>query len=361
MEIQEQIEKLQQEIRETPYHKATEHHIGRLKARIARLNDEVIEKNTKKGGGGGGGFAVKKFGDATCVLIGFPSVGKSTLLNDFTSAHSRVAPYAFTTLTVIPGMMDYKGAQIQIMDVPGFIVGAASGKGRGREVLSVARSADLLILVFDINNPEQLEQVKKELFQSGIRINERRPNVVIKKTISGSIKVTLPSSSQLVKEQVEGIAQEYRLVNAEIQIKENINVDQLIDCFSPNRVFIPAIFVANKVDLLPIKEHERLAQSRWILVSGEKKVGLDELKEKIWETLGLVKVYLKPQDKKIDYDNPLILKKGQTVQEAATKIHGELGLAVKEARVWGKSAKFDGQLVGMAHQLEDGDILNLIL
>src|SRR5213594_4195464 len=147
--LEEQIQSIEDEIQKTPYNKATQHHIGKLKAKLARLKDEQ-ETRRLKSGGGGPSYAVKKSGNATIGLVGFPSVGKSTLLNQITDATSAVAAYDFTTLTVIPGVMEYRGAKIQILDMPGLIRGASKGRGRGREVLSVARACDMILLMVDV-------------------------------------------------------------------------------------------------------------------------------------------------------------------------------------------------------------------
>src|SRR5512137_3223025 len=130
--IEEQIKEIEEEIFNTQKNKATEHHIGKLKAKIAKLRAQQ-ELQKVKGGGTGRRFYIKKSGDATVALVGFPSVGKSSLLNYLTASKSLVADYQFTTLEVIPGVMFYKSAKIQILDMPGLIKGADRGKGRGRE------------------------------------------------------------------------------------------------------------------------------------------------------------------------------------------------------------------------------------
>jgi ribosome-interacting GTPase 1 len=96
----------------TQKNKATEGHLGLLKAKMAKLKREIIDQSTKASGGGGEGFDVSKSGDARVGLIGFPSVGKSTLLTKLTGTYSEAADYEFTTLTCIPGVYKYKGSKI---------------------------------------------------------------------------------------------------------------------------------------------------------------------------------------------------------------------------------------------------------
>ncbi|KKP33898.1 MAG: Small GTP-binding protein, partial [Candidatus Woesebacteria bacterium GW2011_GWE2_31_6] len=185
-DISQQIEEIQEILRKTPHHKATNGFIGAMRAKIARLKDKEVE-TSGKGGGSGGGFTVKKQGDATVVLIGPPSAGKSTLINSITNAESKVAAYAFTTVSVIPGMLKYKEAYIQILDIPGLIEGASIGKGRGREVMSVARGADLLVIMTDVERLDFIKKLVEELEKAGIRINKNKPNVKIEKKIAGGL------------------------------------------------------------------------------------------------------------------------------------------------------------------------------
>jgi len=359
--IDERIAQLEEEIRKTPYHKGTEHHIGKLKARIAKLREEEIEEGFKKRGGSGGGYAVAKTGDASVVFVGPPNVGKSTLLNKLTRAQSKVGDYDFTTQEVIPGMMDYKGAKIQLFDVPGIVEGAAKGKGRGRQVLSIVRTANLVIIMVDVKTISRIEKIKEELFENGIRLDQDPPRVTIAKQLSGGIKINSTANLSLSYDTIKSLAGEFRLPNAEITVKENISLDRLIDAFMNNRVYLPYLVVVNKCDLGLPKNWQKLLSSvtEPVLISAENNENLEKLKEKIWEGLKVIRVYLK-RDEKVDRESPFILGQGKSLKDLLENI----SICDKDtfiaAKVYGPGAKYPGQEVSFSFVPEDETIVQFV-
>lgn len=347
--IAEQIEQIEETLRKTPHHKATNGFIGAMRAKIARLKDRELE-STSKGGGGGGGFFVKKQGDATVVLVGPPSAGKSTLINKLTNAESKVAPYAFTTVTVVPGMFKYRQAYIQILDIPGLIEGAREGKGRGKEVLSVARGADLLVVMSDVKRPERVEKMVEELEGAGIRINKTPPKVLIDKKVSGGLEIHSNISQELDKETIKEIAREYGIKNGDISIREKLTLDRLFDALSVNRVYVPAIFAINKVDLV---QNSQLQDPRFIYFSSQKNIGMDNLVSAIWKALKFITAYLVEPDQDPNFDNSIIMKEGESIADVAVKIGSEFSANKTSARIWGSGAKFPGQEVSLSTKLID--------
>ncbi|HEX2305813.1 MAG TPA: GTPase [Nitrososphaeraceae archaeon] len=307
------------------------------------------------------GFNVRKSGDASVVLVGLPSVGKSTLLNALTNANSRTASYQFTTLTAVPGMMQYNGSKIQILDLPGIVEGASKGRGLGRKVLSVARNADLVLMILDVFQPELLKILENELHEVGIRINKKLPKVYIEKANHGGLSIHNQVSNipdQLVREvlRIHGIS------NGRIIIKEpNLTIEQLIDVVSGNRIYLPALIVLNKIDLVDGKftEIDKKIQN-FVPISADRKTNIEYLKRLIYEKLAFIRIFLKPRGDKID-EEPLIMNQNCTIRDVCLKIHRNFVKDFKYAYVWGSSVKFSSQKVGMDHVLNDKDVLRIIL
>lgn len=359
MGIDDRIQELEEKLEKTPVNKATEKERGRLKARIADLKDEKQQK--AKGTGDTSGYAVKKHGDATVALVGFPSVGKSTLLNHMTNADSETGEYEFTTLDVEPGMLKYNGANIQILDVPGLIGGAAEGRGGGKQVLSVVRNADLVLVMLD---PEEMreEEIMGELHNAGVRVNMQPPSMKIEKKGRGGITISSTTDLEIDESTIKQLMQEKGYINADVVIREeDMDLDRFIDGLMANRKYVPGIKVVNKADTLDSSKRKGLEDEHDLLISAEKGQNLDELKQMIFDKLGLVRVYMKEKGEEPDKDEPLILREGDTVEDALEELPGDMKDRFKAARVTGESSKFPEQKVGEDHELMDEDVLELNL
>ena len=318
--LEEQIQELEAELTKTPYNKATSKHIGRIKAKIARLRDEAVNR-AMKSSGSGEGFSVKKSGDASAVLVGFPSTGKSTLLNKLTGTESAVAAYEFTTLTVVPGALEHKGAKIQLLDIPGLIAGAAMGKGRGKEVIGVVRSADIIIILVDVFNQQHVDVLLKELHDAGIRINVPNRISPSRGPRMGGVRLSAVGTLNLDIEEVRSILSESKIMNADVLVRGGATQDDFIDAIQGNRVYVPAFIAVNKVDLVDKEryleiEHDltdRFANPP-LMISAHAGFHMEELKDAIYDCLGFMRLYLSPQGGEADLEEPLIIRNGSTVE-----------------------------------------------
>ena len=363
--IQEKIKELEEEISRTKYNKKTQHAIGLLKAKLAVLKERALQRSSVGKSKGDDRFSVRKTGDGTVVLLGFPSVGKSTLLNKLTNAKSDVGAYSFTTLMAVPGLMEHKYAKIQIIDLPGIVSGAASGKGRGKEILGILRNAELILILVEALNPKHYKAMLKEVYAAGIRINQEKPDVKITKKERGGIVVgTTVKLTKIDKKTVKEIARVMKLNNAEILIRTDIDADQLIDIIEGERKYTKALTIITKMDLVSegkIKDMSKKIKPD-LAVAAENGVGIDELKELIYNKMELIRIFLKEVNKKADMEEPLIMFKGCTIRDVCLKLHRDFVDKFKFARVWGKGAKFDGQLFRkLDKELLDKDVLELHL
>ncbi|CAG9467316.1 unnamed protein product [Pedinophyceae sp. YPF-701] len=359
------IKEIEDEMARTQRNKATEGHLGMLKAKLAKLKREMVDAATKGGGGGGGdGFEVSKVGDARVGFVGFPSVGKSTLLTKLTGTFSESADYEFTTLTAVPGILRYRGARIQLLDLPGIIEGANDGKGRGRQVIAAAQTCDLILICLDALKPLTHKKIiERELEGFGIRLNKTLPNITFRKKDRGGVSlVNNDKASKLDLDAVKGVLAEYRIHNADVIVKGPYDIDDLIDVIEGARAYIPAIYVINKIDQITLEELYIMDRiSNYCPISSYHEWNLDTLVQMIWERLDMVRVYTKPKGRLPDYNDPVVMKRGKcTVEHFCNKIHKMMIKSFKHAHVWGSSVKHRPQKVGKEHVLEDEDIVQIV-
>jgi len=307
-EIPEKIKALESMLSIMPKHKGTDKLRGQLRSKVSKLKLEL----EKKGGTGrkGSVFNVKREGTAQILLLGFPNVGKSQLVSALTNANAEVADYPFTTREPIPGMVVFENIQIQLVDVPpiNFEIGEAW-------LSPMVRNADVLMIMVDLGgNP--LAQMKGVLAKlEGIRI---KPIGFEDEAIHGG---------------EEGV-------------------------FEPRR----ALIAPNKLDLEGAQEKHEVLRERYgrsfpvFSLSAQKGIGLEDLKRGIFEALDIMRVYTKPPGKEPDFSEPVILRKGSTVEDAGYSVHKDFVKKMKFARIWG-SEKYQGQMVKRDYVLHDGDVI----
>ena len=372
--LESRIKELEERLAQTIPNKHTQKSINYLRAQLAKLRNEMLRVATSKKGGGVG-FGVKKSGDAQVAFIGYPSVGKSSILNLLTggNTNSKVASYDFTTLTAIPGMMEIARAKIQLIDLPGIILGAASGKGRGKEIIGASRTADLILIIICFKEDgtldlSDLHSIRQELFNASIRLNQDPPRITIKEQTRGGIGFTYNGDQIMDADEVKGVMNELGYHNASVYFSEpNIDAEQLIDHIMGNRVYIKEFVVINKMDLMKKSlSHEEITEKighdHWLLISAKYDDRIEDLKMQIFKELELIRVYLKPPGKEVDMEDPIVLPREANLETLCKSLHKSFIKNFRYALIWGPSAKHEGQkFSSFEHMLEDGDIVSIYL
>ncbi len=371
--IEDRIKDLEDRLSRTVVNKATMRSVCYIKSQLAKLRtDLVVAASSKKGGGTG--FGIKKSGDAQVAFIGFPSVGKSSLLNILTkgATSSKVAAYDFTTVNAIPGMMTIEGANIQLIDLPGIILGAAEGKGKGREILGVVRTCDLILILICFQPDGRLDikdryRIRDELYNVGIRLNTAPPKLTIRPQIRGGIIINavVRQTQGLDEDTIQMILAEHRVINASVSLREDLSIDEFIDGIQGNRRYIKELVVITKSDLASPQDLAQvprlLKNTEYLCISPLQGTNIEALRLKIFELLDLIRIFLKQPGKPADMDVPLILKRGSTLKVLCGSIHREFIKKFRYALIWGPSAKHSGQrFLRLDHVLKDQDVVQIV-
>jgi len=366
---QEKIKWLKEMIKTCPKHKGTEKLLAQLKKRLLKLEKELEKEKEKKASSKRSLFSIEKEGEAIVSFVGLPNSGKSLLFNKLTGKDSLVADYPFSTYKPEVGMVDYEGSKVQLVDLPPLTRNAAEEKG---ELFGVINNSDLVLVVIDLseNVEEQLKTILEEFDKAKIIIGKEKPKIEIKKKEKGGIVVS-GSFDKKEEDEIRKLLRDFKIMNAEVKFKEKHSLKDLERVLRGYK-FLKVLILANKGDKEGSLENYRKLEGlvkklnkeldinlEIVPVSALKEKNINMLKEKIWDNLNLIRVFTKhPRKKEPDYP-PITLKKGSTIRELVEKIHEEFLEKFNYAKVYGKSAKFPGQRVGLEHKLEDKDIVEI--
>ena len=303
---QEKISALEDLISRIPKHKGTDKIRGEYRRKLSKLKTSAQSK--KKTGKHDSHFHIEKEGSARVVVLGAANVGKSSLVSTLTNAKPEISEQPFSTWVPTPGIMDFNGVQIQIIDTPpldrNFIE---------PEFLDLIKSCDLILLMLDIK-----DYPLQELDVSVRVLSEHRIADARSKESDESSKLTL----------------------------------------------IPFVVVVNKDDDPENDEDysalRELLADDWEIIAVSTKTGknIEDLERRIIGELKIIRVFSKPPGKEADLTQPFVLKEGSCVEEFAGVVHKDFVEKLKSARIWGHNV-YDGQQVGKDHVLFDGDIVEL--
>ena len=304
---EEKVAILEEMLALMPKHKGTDHLRAELRGKIAKLTQLA----SKKSGARRATMAIEKEGAAQVAVIALPNAGKSQLVASITNASPAIAEYPFTTHTALPGMMEFENIQIQLIDTPP--LAPTSVEWWLRHILI---RADALLVMVDLADAplNQMEETTAQLEKIKIVLDER----------------------QVEKE--------------------------------PGTILYrkKALIIGNKLDRDNATENYKLLQNKYggqlplIAISAKQEVGLTELKHEIYQLLDIIRVYTKTPRQKPDFNDPIIIKRGSTLEDAAASVHKDFAAKLKYARIWG-SGKHDGLMAKRDHMLQDGDVVELHL
>jgi ribosome-interacting GTPase 1 len=242
------------------------------------------------------------------------------------------------------------------------------GKGRGKEVIAVVRTADLIVILGDVFNGVHVDVLMHELYDAGIRINKQKPDITIKKTGFGGIRLNTVGAVDIDVEEVRAILAESKVMNADVLIRgSNVTQDDIIDAVMGNRTYIPAFIAINKVDLVTENERTEVkAEMREkygvdpIMISAHAGYNIDKLQDAIYEHLEFLRIYMKPYGGEADMKEPMIMRRGSTIEGICRRLHRDFVDQFRYAKIWGTSVKHDAAKVGLQHRVEDGDVVTIV-
>jgi len=301
----EKILALERMLAVMPKHKGTDHLKADLRKKLSRLKDAGTQK---KGGSHVDIFHVPRGGSGQIVLLGTPNCGKSSIVAALTNAKVNVADFPFATSVPVPGMVTFEDIHIELVDMPP-ITADYSAPGQ----VGTYRNCDLIAIVIDLSG-DVAEQF--------------------------GVCMDFLESRDL-------------LINAETPASDD----------QGNALAKESFCICTKSDIAEAGALESLKQLcerplEFVEISAVTGAGLEKLPAKLFELLGIIRVYAKPPGKPADMTEPFTLPVGSTVMDLATHIHRHLAEKLKSARIWGTGV-YDGQNAQRNHILNDKDIIEL--
>jgi len=310
----EELDALREMLAELPDHKGTDKVKADIRKRISKVKqkqqrERKQEKKRKKGRS----MTIERQGSGQIFLYGPANSGKTTILNQLTSLDRDTGDYQFTTRKPYPGMTTYQNVNLQLVDFPPINTNYIPVW-----VNPLLRSSDGLCLVMDAGNESCLNDLEETL-----EVLDRE------KIILSWQKNRLPAPD--------------------------------------GYLVLPSVLIANKMDKPGAEERLSVMRDLYgsyfdpLRISATEDENLEHVRRALWELLGLIRIYSRPDGQEPDWENPYTIPEGSTVQQFAEHVHRDIAGTLKYGRIWGSNGKdvHDGQRIPRDHVLADEDQVEL--
>lgn len=189
-------------------------------------------------------------------------------------------------------------------------------------------------------------------------------NIYLKPKKAGGVKINFQNPPKnLDDKMVYNILRDYKLLNAEVLIRDDeATVDDLIDVImKDHRKYIKCLYVYNKIDSVSLDFLDKLAREpHTVVMSCELDLGIQDVVDRCWKELALIRIYTKRKGIDPDFGEALIVRSNSTIEDVCDRIHRTLKDTFKYALVWGASARHVPQRVGLSHVVADEDVVYIV-
>jgi ribosome-interacting GTPase 1 len=279
-----------------PKHKGTDGLRAELNSKIAKLKKDAkkrpqVQRLDIR--------HVPRMGIAQVVLMGAPNSGKSTLLSKLTNARPEVASYPFTTQKPNVGMIEFENVQIQLVDTPPLYENF-----HPPWLLALGRTSDVLVGLIDGSLPNPLKEL----------------DLLLSRLEEGLIF---------------------------LESRDYYKGDELIKKLG--------FVIVSRSDKEEIGTLRKKYGDRLDFVGFELNSNIENLKKNIYNFLNCIRIYTKPPGKEADFTEPVVLRKGATVMDAAYQIHKDFADKMKYTWLW--RGKNNPRQVSPEEVLTEGDVV----